>query len=80
MFMLSIIFSLLGGWILGLFGFDSLLIAGMAELFGVTMTGAGYYTIFGLVGMARSIAIRMRQPVSVSKTMQDLKETRNKGE
>lgn len=52
----------------------------MAELFGVVMTGAGYYTIFGLVGMTLSIAIRMRQPVSVSKAMQDLKEIRNKGE
>jgi len=63
-----------------LFEFDSLFIAGMTELFGIAMTDAGYYTIFGLDGMVRSIAICMRQPVSVSKTMQDLKETRNKGE
>lgn len=52
----------------------------MAELFGIAMTDAGYYTIFGLVGMVRSIAICMRQPVSVNKAMQDLKKTRNKGE
>lgn len=52
----------------------------MAELFSIAMTDAGHYTIFGLVGMVRSIAICMRQPVSASKAMQDLKKTRNKGE
>lgn len=58
--MLSIAFSLLGGWILSWFGFDAILTMGMAELFGVTLTSAGYYAIFGLFGMAKNIAVLTR--------------------
>ena len=53
--MLSIVGSLLGGWILSLFGFKGLVVAGMSQLFGVTIGSAGYYTMFGLLGMARSV-------------------------
>lgn len=76
--MIAIILSLLGGWILNLFGFDTLLIAGMSQLFGVTMTSAGYYTIFGLLGMARSVASRTRSPISVSDYAKDFKRDRDK--
>lgn len=55
-----IVGNLLGGWILSLFGFKGLLIAGMSQIFGITITNAGYYTIFALVGMLQSIAIQIR--------------------
>lgn len=43
--------SLLAGLILSLFGFDGLLINGFSEIFNVNMTGSGYYTLFGVLGM-----------------------------
>lgn len=45
---------LLAGLFLSLFGFDDLIINGMHEIFGVTITSTGYYFIFGIVGVLRS--------------------------
>lgn len=48
--MFSIAGALLVGWIMGLFGFKGVVIAGMAQLFGVTLTSLGYYFLFALFG------------------------------
>ncbi|MEE5181066.1 hypothetical protein JDW21_19485 [Bacillus subtilis] len=53
--MLFIAFSLLGGWILNLFGFDNLVIDGAKELFHINITTTGYYLIFAIVGLLKSI-------------------------
>lgn len=53
--MFGIIGGLLGGWILGLFGFKAVVIAGMAQVFGVTLTNLGYYFLFGAVGALKSV-------------------------
>lgn len=49
--MMYIACSLLAGWILSLFGFDALFISGLGELFNLTITTTGYYTIFALIGI-----------------------------
>lgn len=53
--MLSIAGALLGGWILGLFGFKGVVIAGMAQVFGVALNTTGYYFLFGALGGLRSV-------------------------
>lgn len=54
--MLAIAWSLLGGWILSLFGFKGVVIAGMAQVFGVTLNTLGYYFLFGMFGALRRVA------------------------
>ncbi|MCR4362003.1 hypothetical protein NUG13_11760 [Bacillus subtilis] len=49
--MLSMVFALLGGWILSLFGFDTVVIDGAKELFHISITTAGYYLIFAILGL-----------------------------
>lgn len=63
--MLLIIGSMLGGWILQLFGFDLLVATGMMELFGVAITKTGYYFMFALIGMMRSIVVVARNASKV---------------
>lgn len=53
--MISIIISLLVGWILSLFGFESLVIGGMLQVFGVSITSTGYYFLFAIFGALKSI-------------------------
>lgn len=48
--MLYIALSLLSGWILSLFGFDAVVIQGVFELFGKTITSTSYYFLFGVLG------------------------------
>lgn len=47
---MGIIGGLLMGWILGLFGFKGVVIAGMAQLFHMHIDVIGYYFIFALLG------------------------------
>lgn len=54
--MFTIIGGLLGGWILGLFGFKAVVIAGMAQVFGVTINVLGYYFLFAMMGALKSVA------------------------
>jgi hypothetical protein len=58
--MFTIAISLLIGWILSLFGFKAVVILGMAQVFGVTITSTGYYFLFGLWGALRSVALLSR--------------------
>lgn len=68
----SIAGSLLGGWILGLFGFDGLVIEGMAQLFGVTINSTGYYFMFGIAGALRAIFSRgNKSTVDLTKDLDD---------
>ncbi len=53
--MFGIIGGLLGGWILGLFGFKAVVIEGMSQVFGVTLNVLGYYFLFGLMGATKSV-------------------------
>lgn len=47
---MGIIGGLFLGWFLGLFGFKGVMIAGMAQLFGVQLTVLGYYFMFAMMG------------------------------
>jgi len=38
------------GWVLAMFGVDNVLIRGIMELTGKTISNAGYYTIFAFIG------------------------------
>lgn len=49
--LIGLIFGLIVGWILSLFGGDLLLIQGFFELTGKQISSAGYYTIFALLGL-----------------------------
>lgn len=53
--MLAIAWSLLGGWVLSLFGFQGVVIAGMLQVFGVTINALGYYFLFGMFGALRRL-------------------------
>ena len=72
--MFGIIGGLLGGWILALFGFESVVIAGMAQLFGITINATGYYFMFALMGAIKSIlAFLNRKPSEVKFNFDDWK-------
>jgi len=43
--------ALILAWVLSLVGFDVICVTGLNELFGLTITVAGYYVIFFLVGL-----------------------------
>ena len=53
--MVGIIGALFSGWILGLFGFKGVVIAGMAQLFGITINVLGYYFLFAMMGALKSV-------------------------
>lgn len=58
--MLFIAFSLLSGWILSWFGFQAVVVAGMAQVFGVTITTLGYYFLFAMFGASKQVATILR--------------------
>lgn len=74
--MLSIAWSLLGGWVLGLFGFKAVVTAGMLQIFGVTINTLGYYFLFGTFGALRRLFGLTRPNVltnnSTNKATEDL--------
>jgi hypothetical protein len=47
----GLIFGLIVGWFLSLFGIDHLIIKGVFELSGKEISSAGYYTILALLGL-----------------------------
>jgi hypothetical protein len=49
--LIGLISGLIVGWLVSLFGGDSLIIQGIFELTGKQISIAGYYTIFSLVGL-----------------------------
>lgn len=53
--MLFIGASLLVGLILSWFGFDSVFIESMKEVFNLTVTHSTYYMMFGLLGMIKGL-------------------------
>lgn len=55
--LILIAISLLGAWILSLFGFDALFISGLFQLFGITIGGAGYYILFVIVTIIYTLSI-----------------------
>jgi hypothetical protein len=55
--MLTIVGSLLAGWILKLFGFSAVVTAGMAQVFGVTINTLGYYFLFAMIGALKSVGM-----------------------
>ncbi len=46
----GVVVGLFVGWILAMFGVNDLLIRGVFELTGRTITDAGYYTILAFIG------------------------------
>ncbi|WP_336786886.1 hypothetical protein [Paenibacillus sp. MMO-177] len=58
--MIRIAFCLFAAWILGLFGFDTLVINGANELFGVHMTETGYYFCWVLFSIILTISFAIR--------------------
>lgn len=57
--MYFVLLWLLNAWLLGLFGFDTMFISGMFEVFGLVITKTGYYFIFALVGLANGIGFKI---------------------
>lgn len=55
--LLQIATALLTGLVLSWFGFDDLIIHGMKEIFGVTISMTGYYFLFAIVGALRSVGV-----------------------
>lgn len=55
--------SLLGGWIMGLFGFKGVVIAGMAQLFGITLNTLGYYFLFAMIGLINSFIFKFKRGI-----------------
>ncbi|NLB89050.1 MAG: hypothetical protein GX790_07480 [Syntrophomonadaceae bacterium] len=51
MLLAGLIFGLIIGWFVSLFGGDTLIIQGVFELTGKEISSAGYYTIFALLGL-----------------------------
>lgn len=47
----GLIVGVVVGWFLSLFGFDDIVIRGVWELTNRSITNAGYYTIFALLGI-----------------------------
>lgn len=52
--------GLLSGWIMSLFGFKAVVIAGMAQLFGASITSLGYYFIFAMIGLINGFIYRAK--------------------
>lgn len=53
--LVHIVSALLAGLILSWFGFDKLVINGMKEIFGVSISTTGYYFLFAILGALRGI-------------------------
>ncbi|HHU32693.1 MAG: hypothetical protein ACOX1Y_11795 [Zhaonellaceae bacterium] len=49
--LIGLIFGLIIGWLVSLFGGNTLIIQGVFELTGREISNAGYYTIFALLGL-----------------------------
>lgn len=47
----GLIVGLIVGWVVSLFGGDQLIIKGIEELTSNSITSAGYYTIFAIIGL-----------------------------
>lgn len=52
-------FGILGGlllaWVLWLLGFAGVIVDGIHELFGLNISMAGYYVLFGLIGLITNL-------------------------
>jgi len=53
--------GLLSGWIMGLFGFKGVVIAGMAQLFGITLNTLGYYFLFAMIGLINGFIFKFKR-------------------
>jgi hypothetical protein len=69
--MLLILASMLGGWILSLFGFKAVVITGMAQVFGVSLTSTGYYFLFALKGMLCQVFAFGRKTINGSNPLNE---------
>ncbi|MCR3956625.1 MAG: hypothetical protein NUK57_10035 [Gudongella sp.] len=47
----GLVVGLVVGWIVSLFGGDVLIMNGIQELTGNSVSSAGYYTIFAIIGL-----------------------------
>jgi hypothetical protein len=47
----GLLVGLVVGWVVSLFGGDQLIIQGIREITGNSITSAGYYTIFAIIGL-----------------------------
>lgn len=75
--MFGIIGGLLGGWILALFGFESIIINGMAQFFGLSINMTGYYFLFAMGGFLRNI-FGAKHTIDLKKTFDQKNDNKNK--
>ncbi|NMA01178.1 MAG: hypothetical protein GX923_01265 [Clostridia bacterium] len=54
MLLAGLVFGLIVGWVVSLFGGNTLIIQGIFELTGKEISNAGYYTIFAFLGLISS--------------------------
>ena len=64
--MLAIVWSLIIGWFLKLFGFNVVMTALMSQVFGVTINVYGYYGLFALYGMLIKIFHKPSIPLDIN--------------
>lgn len=58
--MIYIILAIITGWILTIFGLDSVVITGMSEVFDKDITTTGYFFLFALLGALKSVTSSIR--------------------
>jgi hypothetical protein len=46
---------------LGLFGFKAVVITGMGQLFGLSVTSLGYYFLFAIMGALNNLVMSLRK-------------------
>ena len=73
--MVSILLWLLNAWILGLFGFDTMFIQGMHEIFNLNISQAGYYTFFVFVSLLKGFSYNIAG--SLSSKLNNVKKENN---
>ncbi|MBS4534061.1 hypothetical protein GOQ29_00340 [Clostridium sp. D2Q-14] len=56
--MFGILGGLLFAWLLSIIGFKGIIINGINELFGLSISMAGYYVLFGIIGFITSITTK----------------------
>lgn len=65
--MIYVLIWLFTAWFLGLFGFDTMVINGMAEVFSMEITKTGYYFLFTMVALIKgSVHVLSDRPMPFS--------------
>ncbi len=70
--MLTIAIHLLIAWFMNLFGFGSVVITGTSEIFGLELSLTGYYFLFALLGLIRSLIANIRGDNDIREALKEI--------